>query len=94
MLESLKKDVCEIAKRAQKDGLCKHKSGNFSARDEEKETNSKNIKKVDQFLLYMSVKVMTWHWSWFTHQSARISAEYPAKPYYYFVLFRFTDKVI
>ncbi|MBO8433979.1 MAG: class II aldolase/adducin family protein [Tyzzerella sp.] len=33
MLESLKKDVCEIAKRAQRDGLCKHKSGNFSARD-------------------------------------------------------------
>lgn len=35
MLENLKKDVCEIAKRAQKDGLCKHKSGNFSARDKE-----------------------------------------------------------
>ena len=35
MLEVLKKEVCEIAKRAQKDGLCKHKSGNFSARDEE-----------------------------------------------------------
>lgn len=33
MLESLKKEVCEIAKRAQRDGLCKHKSGNFSARD-------------------------------------------------------------
>lgn len=33
MLETLKKDVCEIAKRAQKEGLCKHKSGNFSARD-------------------------------------------------------------
>ncbi|MDO5644742.1 MAG: class II aldolase/adducin family protein [Dermabacter sp.] len=33
MLESLKKDVCQIAKRAQHDGLCKHKSGNFSARD-------------------------------------------------------------
>ncbi len=33
MLESLKKDVCEIAKRAQADGMCKHKSGNFSARD-------------------------------------------------------------
>ena len=33
MLESLKKDVCEIAKRAQRDGLCKPKSGNFSARD-------------------------------------------------------------
>lgn len=31
MLEHLKKDVCEIAKRAQRDGLCKHKSGNFSA---------------------------------------------------------------
>lgn len=37
MLENLKKEVCEIAKRAQRDGLCKHKSGNFSARD--KETN-------------------------------------------------------
>lgn len=33
MLEQLKKDVCEIAKRAQREGLCKHKSGNFSARD-------------------------------------------------------------
>lgn len=33
MLETLKKDVCLIAKRAQNDGLCKHKSGNFSARD-------------------------------------------------------------
>ena len=33
MLGHLKKDVCEIAKRAQRDGLCKHKSGNFSARD-------------------------------------------------------------
>lgn len=35
MLENLKKEVCEIAKRAQKDGLCKHKSGNFSTRDTE-----------------------------------------------------------
>ncbi len=33
MLESLKHDVCVIAKRAQTDGLCMHKSGNFSARD-------------------------------------------------------------
>lgn len=35
MLEKLKQDVCNIAKRAQRDGLCKHKSGNFSARDPE-----------------------------------------------------------
>lgn len=35
MLESLKLEVMNIAKRAQRDGLCKHKSGNFSARDEE-----------------------------------------------------------
>lgn len=35
MLESLKRDVVKVAKQAQKDGLCKHKSGNFSARDEE-----------------------------------------------------------
>lgn len=35
MLESLKKDVCEIAKKAQEAGLCKHKAGNFSARDPE-----------------------------------------------------------
>lgn len=35
MLENLKQDVCIIAKRAQKDGLCKHKSGNFSAKDPE-----------------------------------------------------------
>ncbi|WP_100487051.1 class II aldolase/adducin family protein [Sporolactobacillus pectinivorans] len=33
MLEHLKKDVCEISKKAQREGLCKHKSGNFSARD-------------------------------------------------------------
>lgn len=35
MLEPLKKDLCTIAKRAQHDGLCKHKSGNFSIRDAE-----------------------------------------------------------
>lgn len=35
MLETLKKELCEIAKRAQHDGLCKHKSGNFSIRDAE-----------------------------------------------------------
>lgn len=35
MLDSLKKDLCEIAKRAQATGLCKHKSGNFSIRDQE-----------------------------------------------------------
>ena len=35
MLENLKIEVCNIAKKAQKDGLCKHKSGNFSVRDKE-----------------------------------------------------------
>ena len=35
MLEPFKKDLCTIAKRAQRDGLCKHKSGNFSIRDAE-----------------------------------------------------------
>lgn len=35
MLDILKKEVCNIAKQAQRDGLCKHKSGNFSARDKE-----------------------------------------------------------
>lgn len=35
MLESLKNEVVAIAKRAQREGLCKHKSGNFSARDPE-----------------------------------------------------------
>lgn len=35
MLEALKEDVLRIAQQAQRDGLCKHKSGNFSARDEE-----------------------------------------------------------
>ncbi len=29
MLDDLKNEVCEIAKKAQRDGLCKHKSGNF-----------------------------------------------------------------
>lgn len=33
MLEDLKREVLAVAKRAQRDGLCKHKSGNFSARD-------------------------------------------------------------
>lgn len=33
MLEDLKLSVMNIAKRAQREGLCKHKSGNFSARD-------------------------------------------------------------
>ena len=36
MLESLKKDVCSYGKNvAQKEGLCKHLSGNLSARDPE-----------------------------------------------------------
>jgi L-fuculose-phosphate aldolase len=35
MLENLKEQVLTIAKRAQRDGLCKHKSGNFSIRDTE-----------------------------------------------------------
>lgn len=35
MLDYLKQDVCELSKRAQRIGLCKHKSGNFSARDYE-----------------------------------------------------------
>lgn len=35
MLENLKKEVCSVAKRAQREGMCKHKSGNFSARDPE-----------------------------------------------------------
>ncbi|NTW71139.1 MAG: class II aldolase/adducin family protein [Eubacteriaceae bacterium] len=35
MLEALKKQVVEIAKSAEKCGLCKHRAGNFSIRDEE-----------------------------------------------------------
>ncbi len=35
MLEPLKSEVMKVAKRAQREGLCKHKSGNFSARDPE-----------------------------------------------------------
>ncbi|MFT8708329.1 MAG: class II aldolase/adducin family protein [Sporolactobacillus sp.] len=35
MLEYLKQEVCELSKKAQRTGLCKHKSGNFSARDNE-----------------------------------------------------------
>lgn len=34
MLEELKKEVVKIAKEADRSGLCKHKSGNFSIRDE------------------------------------------------------------
>ena len=35
MLEELKLRVMNVAKQAQHEGLCKHKSGNFSARDDE-----------------------------------------------------------
>ena len=35
MLESLKDRVIAVAVKAQREGLCKHKSGNFSARDPE-----------------------------------------------------------
>lgn len=35
MLEELKFKVMNVAKQAQREGMCKHKSGNFSARDEE-----------------------------------------------------------
>ena len=34
MLEDLKLRVMNVAKQAQREGMCKHKSGNFSARDE------------------------------------------------------------
>ncbi|TDT50343.1 class II aldolase/adducin family protein [Fonticella tunisiensis] len=34
MLESLKERLVQVAKQAEKDGLCKYKSGNFSIRDE------------------------------------------------------------
>ena len=35
MLESLTKEVVAMAKRAQKEGLCKHLSGNLTARDQQ-----------------------------------------------------------
>ncbi len=35
MLENLKEEVLLTARKAQREGLCKHKSGNFSARDPE-----------------------------------------------------------
>lgn len=35
MLEDLKLRVMNVAKQAQREGMCKHKSGNFSACDEE-----------------------------------------------------------
>ncbi|GAA0075758.1 class II aldolase/adducin family protein [Clostridium sp. CTA-5] len=35
MLEDLKKKLTKIAKKAEEEGLCKHKSGNFSVRDKE-----------------------------------------------------------
>ena len=35
MLEELKSEVVRIAKKAQNNGLCKHKSGNVYARDPE-----------------------------------------------------------
>ncbi|MFZ7121917.1 MAG: class II aldolase/adducin family protein [Eubacteriaceae bacterium] len=35
MLEQVKKQVLEIALKAERSGLCKHRAGNFSIRDEE-----------------------------------------------------------
>lgn len=35
MLEQLKNEVCATAKKAQNEGLCRHKSGNFSALEPE-----------------------------------------------------------
>jgi L-fuculose-phosphate aldolase len=35
MLEELKLRVMNVAKQAQREGMCKHKSGNFSMRDTE-----------------------------------------------------------
>lgn len=35
MLENLKLRVMNVAKQAQREGMCKHKSGNFSARDDQ-----------------------------------------------------------
>lgn len=35
MLEELKERVMNVAKRAQREGMCKHKAGNFSMRDPE-----------------------------------------------------------
>lgn len=35
MLETLKKEVVAIARQAEASGLCRHKSGNFSIRDQE-----------------------------------------------------------
>ena len=35
MLEEIKKSVLEVARQAQHEGLCKHKSGNFSVHDPE-----------------------------------------------------------
>ena len=35
MLEQLKKEVIRIGRQAQREGLCKHKAGNFSMRDKE-----------------------------------------------------------
>lgn len=34
MLEALKEELFQIAVKAEKEGLCKHKSGNFSVKDE------------------------------------------------------------
>ena len=35
MLENLKERIVKVAKQAEKDGLCKYKSGNFSEKDKE-----------------------------------------------------------
>lgn len=35
VLENLRNEVCDVAKKAQAEGLCKHRSGNFSALDPE-----------------------------------------------------------
>lgn len=35
MLEQIKEEIIRIGRQAQREGLCKHKSGNFSSRDKE-----------------------------------------------------------
>ncbi len=69
MLEALKTEVMNVAKRAQRDGLCKHKSGNFSARDTESGlivitptgVDRELLQPEDMVVMDQDARVIEWH---------------------------------
>ncbi|MCI1933758.1 MAG: class II aldolase/adducin family protein [Atopobiaceae bacterium] len=66
MLESLKDQVLAIARQAQRDGMCKHKSGNFSMRERDSNlivvtpsgVDRENLKSADMIVMDMDAHVI------------------------------------